>query len=70
MPQSISERNREAYLHSLKQKGQLKAYDVREKEMVPIHNPHLVEDDGRFRVEGYNNGHMVSRFVAPPPKNC
>lgn len=70
MPQSISERNRMAYLASLREKGQMKAYDVREKEMVPIHNPHLVEDDGRFRIEGEYKGHMVSRFVKPPPQAC
>lgn len=72
MPQSISERNRMAYLASLRDKGQLKAYDVNPdvRSVVPIHNPHLVEDDGRWRVEGEYRGHMVSRFVKPPPQAC
>lgn len=68
MPQSISERNREAYLHQLRKSNQLHAYDVREGKKVPIHNPHLIEDDdGHFRVQGEYKGHMVSRFVKPPP---
>ena len=57
----------QAYIKQLKERGQLTAYDVKEGKKVEIPNPHLVEDDGRWRVEGEYKGHMVSRFVNPPP---
>ena len=57
----------QAYIKQLKERGQLTAYDVKEGKKVEIPNPHLVEDDGRWRVEGEYKGHMVSRFVKPPP---
>jgi hypothetical protein len=69
MPQTPAEQRRQAYLHQLRKSGQLTAYDVKERDVVPISNPHLIEDDGRWRVEGEYRGHMVSRFVKPPPKS-
>lgn len=65
--QSDAEKRKQAYLHQLRQSNQLTAYDFSEKKMVPIHNPHLVEDDGHFSVIGEYKGHHISKFVKPPP---
>ena len=68
MPQSNAEKRREAYLHQLKKSGQLVGHVFEDGHVkkVPMQNPHLVEDDGTFRVEGEYQGHMLSRFVKPP----
>lgn len=72
MVQTVAERKKQAYLHQLRQKNQLHAAVIEngEPRMVPIENPHLVEgNNGHWRVEGEFKGHMLSRFVKPPPKD-
>ena len=70
MPQTLAEKKKQAYLHQLKNTHQLSGYVIKsgKPEKVQINNPHLVEKDGKFMVQGDYQGHMVSRFVRPPPK--
>ena len=69
MPQSYSEKKKQAWLHQLRNTGQDKAFVIEDGEVkkVTMHNPHLVEDEGRWSLTDNYNGHMVSRFVKPPP---
>ena len=68
MPQSSAEKRKQAYLHQLKNSGQLvgHVFENGEVKKVTMQNPHLIEDDGNFRVEREYQGHMLSRFVKPP----
>ena len=71
MPQSYSEKKKQAWLHQLKKRGEDSAFviEVGEMHKVKMHNPHLGEDEGRWILQDSYNGHMVSRFVKPP-QNC
>lgn len=67
--QTQAEKKKQAWLHQLKSTHQDTAHVIENGEVkkVRIENPHLVEDDGRWSIQGYSGGHMVSRFVKPPP---